>query len=79
MSLELRPKKPYASVAVPPAPVWVPSQWLLASSVTSVTSVNDKGDSNMIPRTVHRSPDICLTADKNPGVPQLRDHLMKAV
>ena len=46
----LRPKKLYASVAVPLAPVRVPSQWPLAPSVTSVMSVaNDKGDNEMIP------------------------------
>ena len=40
----LRPEKLKASVAVPPAPVRVPSQKPLAPSVTSVTSVaNDKG------------------------------------
>ena len=38
-----RTKKFQTSVAVPPAPVWVPSQRPLAPSVTSVTSVaNDK-------------------------------------
>ena len=37
------------SVAVPPVPVRVPSQRLLAPSVASVTSVaNDKGDNEMI-------------------------------
>ena len=36
-------------------------------SVTSITSVaNDKGDNEMIPEVVHRSPTICLTAEKNP-------------
>ena len=41
----LRPKKLEASVAVPPAPVRVPSQRQLAQSVASVTSVaNDKCD-----------------------------------
>ena len=46
-----------ASVAVPPAPVQVPSQRPLAPSVASVTSVtNDKGDNEMIPGAVHRSP-----------------------
>ena len=51
-------------MAVPPAPVWVPSQKPLAPSVTSVA---DKGDNEMIPGTVHRSPGIYLTAEKNPG------------
>ena len=50
------------SVAVPPAPVRVPSQRPLAPSVASVTSVaNDKGDNDKILGAVHRSPDICLT------------------
>ena len=26
---------------------------------------NDKGDNEMIPGAVHRSPDICLTAEEN--------------
>ena len=44
-----QPKKLHASVGVPAAPVWVPSQRLLAPSVTSVMSVaNDKGDNNVI-------------------------------
>ena len=60
------------SVAVPPAPVRVPSQTPLAPSVASITSVaNDKGDNEMIPGAVHRSPDTCLTAEENPGKPQL--------
>ena len=53
-----------ASVAVPPAPVRVPSQGPLAPSVASVTSVaNDKGDNEMILGAVHRSPSIYLTAE----------------
>ena len=53
---------------MPPAPVWVPSQTPLAPSVTSVTSVtNDKGDNEMIPGAVHRSPGICPTAEENHG------------
>ena len=51
------------SVAVPPAPVRDPSQRPLAPSVTSVA--NDKGDNEMIPGAVHRSPDICLKAEEN--------------
>ena len=63
-------KKLLASVAVPPAPVRVPGQRPLAPSVTSVTSVaNDKGDNDMIPGLVHRSPGICLTAEETPGKP----------
>ena len=62
----LRPKKLSVSVAVPPAPVRVPSQRPLAPSVASVTSVtNDKGDNEMILRAVHRCPGICLTAEEN--------------
>ena len=53
------------SVAVPPAPIRVPSQRPLAPSVASVTSVtNDKGDNEMILGAVHRSSGICLTAGK---------------
>ena len=44
-------------MGVPPAPVRVPNQKPLASSVTSVTSVaNDKDDNEMIPRAAQRSP-----------------------
>ena len=43
-----------ASVAVPPAPLRVPSQMPLAPSVRLVTSVaNDKGDNEIILRAVH--------------------------
>ena len=62
----LRPKKALATVTVPPAPLRVPSQRSLAPSVTSVTSVaNDKGDNEMIPGAVHKSPGICLIAEEN--------------
>ena len=61
-------------MAVPPAPVRVPSQRSLAPSVASVTSVaKDKGDDEMILGAVHRSPGICLTAKENPRKPQLGD------
>ena len=50
-------------VAVPPAPVRVPSQRPLASNVASVA--NDKGDNKMILEDVHRSFGICLTAEEN--------------
>ena len=40
-------------------------------------SVNDKGDNEMIPAAVHRSPGIYLTAEEIPGKPQLRDLLME--
>jgi hypothetical protein len=64
-------KKLLVSVALPPAPVRVPSQRPLATSVASLTSVaNDKD-------AMHRSPGICLTAEENPRKPQLRDSLMK--
>ena len=69
-------KKLLASVVVPLAPVRVPSQRPLALRVTSVMSVgNDKDDNEMIPGTVHRSPGICLTAEENPGKPELGDRL----
>ena len=65
-------------MAVPPAPVRVPSQRLLAPSVASVTSIAiDKGDNEMILGAVHRSPGICLTAEENPRKHQLGDRLMK--
>ena len=54
---------------MPPAPVQVPSQRPLAPNVASVTSVaNDIGDNEMTLRAVHRSPDICLTAEENPVI-----------
>ena len=41
-----------------------------------VTSVaNDKDDNEMIPGVVHRSPVICLTAEENPGKPQVGNSL----
>ena len=59
-------KKLSVSVAVPPAPVRVPSQRPLGPSVASVTSVaNDKDDNGIILGAVHRSPGICLTAEEN--------------
>ena len=64
-------------MAVPPAPVQVPSQKQLAQSVTLVA--NDKDDNEMMPGAVHRSPDICLTAEENPGKPQLGDRLIKGL
>ena len=73
-------KKKTFSVAVPPAPVRVPSQRSLAPSVASVASVaNDKGDNDMILEVVHRSPGNCLTAVENPRKPQLRDGLMNGL
>ena len=71
-------KKLTVSVAVPPAPVRVPSQRPLAPSVASVTSVaNDKGDNEMILGAVDRSPGICFTAEENPRKAQLGDRLTK--
>ena len=68
----LWPKKFQTSVAVPPAPVWVPSQRPLAPRVASVMSVaNDKGDNEMILGAVHRSPGVFLTAKENPRNSQL--------
>ena len=65
-------------MAVPPAPVRVPSERPLAPRITSVTSVaNDKGDNEMIPGAVHRSPGICFKVEENPGNPQLGNRLMK--
>ena len=53
-------------VAVPPAPVLVPSQRTLAPSVMSVRSVaNDMGDDEMITGAVHRSHGIYLTGEEN--------------
>ena len=67
-------------MAVPPAPVRIPSQRSLATSVASVTSVaNDKGDNEMILGAVHRSPGIFLTAEENPRKPQLGDRPMKGL
>ena len=74
----LWPKKFQTSVAVPPAPVRVPTQRPLAPSVASVTPFpNDKDVNDTIPGAVHRSPDIYLKAMENPGKPQLGDRLMK--
>ena len=42
-------------------------------------SVNDRGDNEMIPGAVHRSPDICLTVEEHLGNPQLGDSLKEAV
>ena len=65
------------TVAVPPAPVWVPSQRPFAPSVALVA--NDKGDNGMILGAVHRSPGICLIAEENTRKPQLGDRLMKGL
>ena len=68
------------SVAVPPAPVRVPSQRPLVPSVASVTSVaNGKGDNEMTPAAVNRSPGFCLTAEEIPRKPQLGDRMMNGM
>ena len=73
-------QKNFVSLAVPPAPVRVPSQRPLAPGIRPLTSVaNDKGDNEMIPGTVHRSPGIYPIAEENPGKPQLGDRLTKVV
>ena len=62
-------------MAVPPAPVRVPSQRPGAQSVVTVTSVaNDKGDNELI-----LGGGICLTAEENPRKPKLGDRLMKGL
>ena len=76
----LRPKKLSVSMAVPPAPVRVPSERPLAPSVASVTSVaNYKGDNEMVPGAVNRSPSICLTTEEKTGKPQIGNHQMKGL
>ena len=55
----MRPKKLSVGVAVPPAPVRVPSQRPLATLVA-----NDKGDNEMILGAVHRSPD-CIKCNRD--------------
>ena len=67
-------------MAVPTALVRVPSQRPLTPSARLVTSVAyDKGDNEMLPEAVHRSPGICLTDEENLGKPQLEDCLMKGL
>ena len=64
----------YTSLVEPPASIRVPRQWLLAPSVKSITlSDNYKGDNEVKPGTVHRSP--CIY----PGKTQLKVHRMKVV
>ena len=58
-------KKLSVTMAVPPAPVRVPSQRPLAPRVASVTLVaNDNGDNEMILGAVCRSPRISLQPRK---------------
>ena len=48
------------------------SGFLAKGHVTSVASIaNDKSDNEMTPGAVHRFSGICLTAEENPGKPQL--------
>ena len=42
-------------------------------------SANYKGDNEMVPRVLLKSPGIYLTAEEDPGKPQLEHRLMKAV
>ena len=42
-------------------------------------SANDKDDNEMIPGAVHRSPDICLTAEENLGETSARRLPIKAI
>ena len=64
--MDVGKKKKAFSMAVPSAPVLVPSQRPISPSVASGMSVvNDKGGNEMILGVVHRSPDICLTAEEN--------------
>ena len=64
---------------MPPPPVWVPSQRRLIPSDTSdILVTNDKGDNEIFLGAMHRSPGICLMAEKNPGE-QLRGRLMKGL
>ena len=71
-------KKLYASVAVPPAPVGFLTKGHLPR-LSRRQSANNKSDNEMILGSVHKSPEICLTAEENPGKPLLEDRLMKAV
>ena len=53
-------------MVVPTAPVRVHSQRPLAPSQSRL-SANDKGDNEMMPRAVHRSPDTYLKGEQNKG------------
>ena len=73
-------KKLKTSGMVPPDPVRISAQRLLAPSVTSAMSVaDDKGDNEIVLRAVPRSPGICFMADETPYKTQLGDCLVKAV
>ena len=63
---------------VPSTLIRIPSQWPLASLVTSShLSANDKGDNQMKPRDGHISSGLYVKAEKNDGKTLLRP--MKAV
>ena len=68
-------KKLLASVAVPPAPVWVNGH--LPRMLRQ--SANGKDDNEIVSRAVHRPPGICLIAEENPRKPQLGDRPMKGL
>ena len=53
------------------------SGFLAKGHLPRVSVTNDKGDNEMIPGAVHISRGICLTAEENPGKPQLGDRLLK--
>ena len=52
---------------------------LAQSANQSCLLATDKNDNEMTPGAVHRSPGIYLMAEVNPGKPQLKVYLMKAV
>ena len=63
---------------------WILSEFLVKCHLLRVSrqsrlSANAKGDNEMIPGGVHRSPGIYLTAEENPRISQLGGRLMKAV
>ena len=61
-------------MVVLPAPVRVSSQRPPPRvSLQSRLSGNDKGENEMIPGAVHRSPGIYFSSEENPGKPQLGD------
>ena len=70
----------YSRKLLPPAPIRVlANDHLPRMSRQSRLLVNDKGNNEMNPRAVYRSPRIYLTAKENTGKPQLGDFLTKAV
>ena len=68
----LWPQTLYANVAVPPVPVrFLTKGHLPRISHQPRLSANGMHDNEMKPVTVHRPPDIYLTAEENPAKPQL--------